>query len=112
MDGDLKLYRYMALIDFGPCENVDAADAELRRAGYEVFRLPNKYRARLADPLEDFMEAHKSFSEPYDTVISTIFREVKAAVDEYGGYCRECGLIEPDHVPFAEFFSNDRTPFN
>lgn len=38
--------------------DVDAAAAELRRAGYEVFRMPEKYGGLLAHPLDDFIEAH------------------------------------------------------
>jgi len=58
--GDTTESKLMAFTAFsGECEGLDVdAAAELRRAGYEVFRLPDEYRGRLAHPLDDFIEAH------------------------------------------------------
>jgi hypothetical protein len=40
------------------CElDVDRAADELQQAGYKVFRLPAKYRGRVAHPLDDFIES-------------------------------------------------------
>jgi hypothetical protein len=109
--GDAAKPKLMALIAFGGvCENldVDAAAAKLRQAGYEVFRLPDKYRERLFHPLDDFIEAHiegPDDPEVIDDVLNAMEREVSAIVDKYGGDCAEWGLVEPDHIPFADVFT-------
>lgn len=85
--------------------DVDAAAAELRRAGYEVFRMPEKYGGLLAHPLDDFIEAHTHIEgADNDKVIDALWNEVDAIVSKFGGLCWECGPIEPDHVPFADLF--------
>ena len=93
--------------------DVDAA-AELRRAGYEVFRMPDKYGGLLAHPLDDFIEAHIDLPQVRDwpplegsdddKVISAIQSEVDAIVSKFGGLCWEWGPIGPDHVPFVDLF--------
>jgi hypothetical protein len=90
------------------CElDADLAAAELRQAGYEVSRLPDKYSAQLAHPLDDFIEA--VILGPDDPkVIDAIMHEVDAIVGRYGGMCFECGPIGRNHVPFAEIFKGTR----
>lgn len=84
------------------CElDVDAAAAELRQAGYEVFRMPDKYSVLLAHPLDDFIEAIIEGPDD-DKVIGAVFEEVNSIVDKYGGLCDECGPVEPDYVPFVD----------
>jgi hypothetical protein len=88
--------------------DVDAAAAELRQAGYEVFRLPDKYGGHLAHPLDDFLEAH---IEGVDcTVIDAIRNEVETIVAKYGGYCYEWGPNEPNHVPFVDLLNTKTDP--
>jgi hypothetical protein len=83
----------------------DLAAAELRQVGYEVYSLPNNYRARLAHPLDDFIEA--VIVGPDDPkVLAAIMNEVDAIVGKYGGVCFECGPIGRDYVPFADLFKN------
>jgi hypothetical protein len=82
--------------------DVDAAADELRKAGYEVYRLPDKYGGRLAHPLDDFLELRIEGVDD-DTLMKAIMDEVNAIVDRYGGLCDECGPIEPDRTPFADF---------
>src|SRR5262249_1354751 len=86
------------------CElDVDRAAFELRQAGYEVTRLPDRLGGRLAHPLDDFIEAY--IEGPDDPkVIRAIMKEVDAIVGRYGGECFECGPIGPDHTPFADLF--------
>ena len=90
----------------GDCElDVDRAADELRQAGYEVTRLPDRLGARLAHPLDDFIEAY--IEGPDDPeVINAIMMEVDAIVGRYGGLCFECGPIGPDHTPFADLFKD------
>jgi hypothetical protein len=83
----------------------DLAADELRQAGYEVSRLPDKYSARLAHPLDDFIEA--VILGPHDPkIIGAIMNEVDAIVGKYGGACFECGPIGRNHVPFADIFKD------
>jgi hypothetical protein len=83
----------------------DIAADELRQAGYEVFLLPDKYTARLAHPLDYFIEA-VIFGPNDPKVIGGIMDEVAAIVGKYGGVCLECGPIARDYVPFADLFKD------
>ena len=85
--------------------DADRAADELRRAGYEVRLLPNKYRARLVHPLDDFIEAI-IFGPDNSKVINATMKEVDAIVGKYGGVCLECGPIGRDYVPFADVFQD------
>jgi hypothetical protein len=87
--------------DFDP----DLAAAELRQAGYEVFLLPDKYIARLAHPLDDFIEVVIAGSDD-PKVIDSIANEIGAIVGKYGGVCFECGPIGREYVPFAALFED------
>ena len=83
--------------------DVDAAATELQQAGYEVFRMPEKYRGRLAHPRDDFIEAVIAGPDD-DVVIDAMMDEVQAIVRKYGGSCYEGGPVERDYVPFADVF--------
>jgi hypothetical protein len=94
----------------------DAAAEELRHAGFEVHRLPKKYRALLDHELDDFVEATidapAGLSPPGLTVtdfdakiLSATMREVGHIVSQYGGCCEECGPISTDEYrPFEDYF--------
>jgi hypothetical protein len=82
---------------------MDIAQAELQAAGYEVLRLPERYRSRLFHPLDDFIEVQWT-GEPEDSDVR--WREVEGIVGRYGGYADSCGEIEPGYVPFAEVWSD------
>ena len=86
----------------------ERAAAELRQAGYDVFRMPDKYSFQLAHPLDDFIEAVIDGSDD-DKVIGAIMKEVDAIVERYGGLCRECGPIGRDYVPFADLTKDVRS---
>jgi hypothetical protein len=79
--------------------DVDAAAAELQRAGYEVIRFPDKYAGRLAHPLDDFIAAVIEGSDD-PKVENAIHDEVEAIVCKFGGCCYEWGPIEPGHLQF------------
>ena len=88
--------RLVATCAFWGGEPEFAAD-ELRQAGYEVFRLPDRYRGCLAHPLDDFIEA-VTVGPDDSKVIYAIMNHVEAIVAKYGGCCDECGPIERDYV--------------
>jgi hypothetical protein len=97
--------KLMAYIAFGGgCKpDPDSAADELRRAGYEVFRMPDQHPI-LADPLDDHIECViEGPDEP--KIIDAIFSEINAIVDQYGGLCMECGPVGADYVPFKELFA-------
>ena len=85
--------------------DADLAADELRQAGYEIYRLPDRYRARLAHPLDNFVEA-VVFGPNDPKVIGAIMDEVDAIVGKYGGCCFECGPIGRDYRPFADMFKD------
>jgi hypothetical protein len=89
--------------------DVDRAAVELQQAGYAVARLPDKLAARLVHPLDDFIEA--VIEGPNDDhVIDLIMQEIDTIVRRCGGLCFECGPLEPDHVPFADFLADGLLP--
>jgi hypothetical protein len=107
----------MALIAFGGtfgdpgfsndsgCElDVDGAADALQRAGYEAFRLPDKYQGRLFHPLDDFIEVHFEADADDPKIINSIDKEINAIVDRRGGIVVESGAIGRDDVPFVDAF--------
>jgi hypothetical protein len=82
--------------------DVDAAADELQKAGYKVYRLPDKYRWLLTHPLDEFLELRIEGKTGDDKLIDAISDEVDAIVEKYGGFCDECGPVEPDRAPFAD----------
>lgn len=89
--------------------NPDLAATELRKAGYKVFLLPDKYACRLVHPLDDFIEA-VTMGPDDPKVIYAMMDEVEAMVGKYGGVCIECGPIGRDYVPFADLFKDGWRP--
>ena len=85
--------------------DVDRAAVELLQAGYKVSRLPDKYTAQLAHPLDNFIEA-VVFGCNDPKVVGAIMDEVDAIVGKYGGICTECGPVRRDYVPFADVFQD------
>jgi hypothetical protein len=100
-----ELYVFVATVAFSgdaPEVNVDSAVAELRRAGYQITRLPDELRACLVIPGDDFIEA--VFDGPDDDDgDGGGFKKINALVDKYAGNCVECGPMWEDHVPFTWF---------
>ena len=85
----------------------ERAAAELRRAGYDVDLMPEKYGPRLAHPLDDFIEA--VIEGPDDPkVIKAVMDEVNTIVERYGGHCIECGRIGKNYEPFADLFEDTK----
>jgi len=105
----MKKAKILAIITFSGDLDPDPSDAvfALRRAGFEVTMMPEKFRSRLAHPNDDFMEA--SIDGTYDDkVVNAIMHEIDAIVDRYGGLCYECGSMPSDHVPFEELFDGPK----
>jgi hypothetical protein len=87
--------------------DVDAAAAEVQQAGYEVLRLPDKYRKYLYHPLDDFFEVYieaPDDPEDVDEAIRAMTEEVDEIIDKYGGLCDCTGPVRPGHIPFADVF--------
>jgi hypothetical protein len=81
--------------------DVDGAAAALRQAGYEVHRMPDKYRWTLRHPRNDFLEA--TIASPADEEgMGKVLDEVNHIVERFGGDAAEVGEVEPGYVPFAE----------
>ena len=84
-----------------------AAAVALRRAGFEVTMMPEKFRSRLAHPQDGFIEASKDGTDDEKTV-DAIMDEINAIVDRYEGLCGECGSIPSEHIPFEELFGRPK----
>ena len=80
------------------------AAVALRRAGFEVTIMPERFRPYLAEPVDYFMEASKAGTHD-DESIRAIRNEISAIVDRYTGDCWECGPMLSDHVPFDGLFA-------
>jgi hypothetical protein len=85
--------------------DVDGAADKLRKAGFDVYRLPDKFRRHLAHPLDDFLELRIEGLDD-DKLWGEIMEEVNTIVERCGGLCDECGPIEPDSTPFADLFAD------
>jgi len=88
------------LDDFDP----DGAAVALRRAGFEVMRMPATFRSRMEIPEDDFILVYTDGPETYK-FMSAVMKEINAIVDRYGGLLNECGPIASDRAPFEELFS-------
>jgi hypothetical protein len=99
----------MAKIAFGGDGDPDLAVAALEQLGYTVFRLRPEYKERLLDPLDDCLEAIIE-SRNDDKAIRAIMDEVGSIVDEYDGFCVECGPLRPNHEPFDYLFPDSPMP--
>jgi hypothetical protein len=85
--------------------DLSAAAVALRRAGFELTMMPEKFRSYLTHPDDYFMEASIAGTQD-DKSISAIMNQINAIVDRYKGYCWECGPILSDHVPFEGLFDS------
>ena len=96
----MEKVRIMGAIAFSGELNPDpsGAAAALRRAGFEVTMMPEKFRSRLTHPEDDFMEASIDGIDD-DKIVDAIMDEIDAIVERCGGLCCECGPIPSDYVP-------------
>ena len=95
--------RIMGAICFAGGDPSGAAVA-LRRAGFEVTMMPERFRPYLGEPDDYFMEASKAGTHD-DKSIRAIMNEIDAIVDRYQGDCWEGGPMLSDHVPFDGLFA-------
>jgi hypothetical protein len=99
----MEKVRIMGAIAFGGDLNPDSIGAAvaLRRAGFEVIMMPEKFRLRLAHPEDDFMEA--SIEGIRDNKI------VEAIMDEIDGDRRALWRsTAASAVPFRQTMSRSR----
>jgi hypothetical protein len=78
-----------------------SAAAALRQHGFEVQRMPEKFRPRLAHPKDYFFEVTID-GDASD--VDTRWAEVEELVSGFGAYADSFGMREPDHVPFSDLF--------
>ena len=83
---------------------MDQAVADLQQVGFEVFRMPEKYRG--AHPRDVLLEAVVAGTDK-----DAVEGEVNAIVDKFGGLCVECGQIEPGYTPFPDLFNEHMQRF-
>jgi len=78
----MKKARIMGTIAFsGDLDpDPDSAAVALRKAGFEVTMMPEKFRSRLAHPQDGFIEASKDGTDDEKTV-DAIMDEINAIVD-------------------------------
>jgi hypothetical protein len=96
--------RLMATVVFSGDLDPDpaAAAAALRKAGYEVVMMPEKFRKPLDHPRDDFMEVTKCIvGDEVEQAIDAMMADVEVLVRRYGAMCNDCGQINEHHVPFS-----------
>jgi hypothetical protein len=81
----------------------DAAAVALRRVGFHVTRMPEKFRTRLAHPRDDFLMAliGGTIVDEMKTMVA-VMGEINRIVDGYGGLCGEVDIFPLDDVPSFE----------
>jgi len=94
--------------------DVEGAMAELRRHGFGVVRMPEKFRPLLHLPRDDFVEVATTAnlsSDDYDKltaherkIIEEFWGKVRAIADRYGGDADNFGPVQPGELPFAIVF--------
>jgi hypothetical protein len=109
----MEKVRIMGAIAFGGELNPDpnGAAVALRRAGFEVTMMPQKFRSRLAHPEDDFMEVSID-GIPDTEIVNAIRDEIDVIVGRYGGLCCECGPIPSGYVPFEGLFEQPKYRIN
>jgi hypothetical protein len=98
----MKIGGYIA---FGfQCDGFDPDGAEiaLRRAGFDVIRMPEKFWSRLELP-DDFILVTTDGPDD-DKFTGAVMDEINAIVNRYGGLLDEWGAIDPNRGPFEELF--------
>ena len=83
--------------------DLNGAAVALRRAGFELIMMPERFRAYVDHPDDYFMEASIAGSQD-DESIRAIMNKINAIVGRYKGDCWECGPILSNHVPFEGLF--------
>ena len=96
---------------YGDDSDPEGAAAALRRAGFEVVRMPEELRphhARLLFPDNSFWEASTEASvDSLDDELAcvaepcfSIGSKVVDIVEPFGGECVGWGPVKPDYIPF------------
>ena len=82
-------------------EDVDQAETELQKIGFEVYRMPDECRVYLLHgrdgwPIEDYLEAVIA-----GTDADKVRAEADGIVTRFHGVCNRCSPIDQDYEPFA-----------
>ena len=104
----MKNYRMVGHVVFGGevDPDPDAAAIDLRLAGFEVARMPDRLRPFVYHPGDDFLKAYKDVTVDVDDRMETasvVMDDIQKVVEQYGGDCMECGAEPPDYDPEREF---------
>ena len=91
----------------------DAAAEALRKAGYEIHRLPPE-RRQFFRPVDDHVEAitegppgpprwgvSGDVPPALFKLMCAIMNEIDDLVRHYGGLCMECDQVDRDYIPFS-----------
>jgi hypothetical protein len=98
------MIRFAAIVAFsGECApDVNAAEVALRNAGFEVVRMPDEYRSRLAHPRDDFFAVSKRYALrgcDVNAASDAMVDSLNAIVDEHGGAADDVEPVADDHAP-------------
>ncbi len=74
----------------------DGAEGALREAGFEVARMPQKFRQHMAIAGDEYMEATRLGVDE-----DAMMDEIEAIVAPFGASCMECGFVAAGDVPFS-----------
>jgi hypothetical protein len=96
----MKPQRFVATIIFSGERHPDVSGAEaaLRMAGFEVARMPAKYRAHLCHPADDFFSVSKSYVGEHDAISDAMVATLNEIVDQHGAMADDCGPVDDDYV--------------
>jgi hypothetical protein len=84
----MKIGGYVAFaLEDAPEFDPDGCEVELRRVGFEVTRLPDRYRSRLAIPTDDFLLVMTECSDD-DRIISAVWDQINFVADRYAASLR------------------------
>jgi hypothetical protein len=84
--------------------DVAGAVAELERHGFEVIRMPEKFRPLLHLPGDDFAQVWKPAATEEHGVVCEIMEQAREIVAAFGGSADSFGPARPDELPFIDLF--------
>ena len=96
----------------------ETASIELQRAGFEVERMPEKFRPHLLLVHDDFLEItigadlssdiNRELTKDDWEIVHALWAKANAIVPPSGGNVDDVGVVERDHKPFDHLFSDLR----
>jgi hypothetical protein len=86
----------------GNPDGADGAAAALRKAGFDVVRMPARFLKLMDIPGDEFLEASKVGD------LAAVWSELNAIIKPFDGECLdECGEISDDHVAFQSLYEEE-----